>query len=151
MARHIEDTLALGSIFRVNSSPPEGPDDPNDPGLAGTDMELLRAGIRARRELSPYMDMGRFMDTVGLQSEGCEMARWFAAEEGILIVARAVGDGASVSVRSDMKLDSGAAQLLDWRTGGRRPAKAAREGDVLRVEGLEEGFVMVVVPAGAGG
>jgi hypothetical protein len=147
--RYVERALLLGSIFRVNGGQGEGPDDPNDPLLTGEAMKLLRAGIQTRRDLVPFMDDGRYMHTVGLQTKGCAEAAWFQGPAGVLIVARAGRNGAAVSVGPVEGLDLERAHEVDWRTGREGAVRVHRAAGRLAVTGLGEGYHLVVVPATA--
>ncbi len=148
MKKHVENTLLLGGIFRAAGGMATGPDNPADPRLKSESARLLKAGIRTRRRLAPFIDAGRFMDDVGLKTTGCSAAAWFGGENGVFIAANVAHGGAATVLltagRDD--LDPAAATAIDWQTGRSRPVRMGMTNSVLSVTGLTAGFNLVIVP-----
>ncbi len=144
MTAHIQRTLLLGGIFRATGGAATGAEAPAPTTEAAG---LLRAGIRTRRTLAPFMDAGRYMDEVGLRSEGCSAARWFdGGPNGTLVVALAEGPGARVHLHTGRRSQTRAAWSLDWRTGARSSAHANAVAGEVSVGGLAPGLNLVVIP-----
>ncbi len=146
ITEHIERTLLLGCIFRVSGGGPTGDDDPDDPRLKGEAARLLRSAIGVRRALSDFIDRGRYMDDVGLESDGCDEARWFDSRRGGFIAARAERGGAEVRLDCTRNLALSAARRVDWRSGTSAPIIVRRQDHTLVAEDLPAGLSLVVVP-----
>jgi hypothetical protein len=145
MTAHIERTLLLGGIFRVGGGAATGPEAPA-PKTEAT--HLLREAIHTRRTLTPFMEVGRFMDDAGLTTEGCSAATWFdGGAKGVLIVVRAEGADAHVVLRPGRKLRVQAAQRLDWATGIASPAHVEAAPQGIRIDAFTPGFNLILIPA----
>ena len=145
MRAHVEKTLLLGGIFRVSGGAASGAQAPPPTTEAA---RLLRAGVQARRKLVPFMDAGRYMDDVGLTTEGCSAARWFdGGANGMLVVANADRADASVVLKTTARLQTESAQRLDWASGVMSPCRVHRTADGIVAEGLAQGMNVIIIPA----
>ena len=145
MRAHVEKTLLLGGIFRTSGGAATGAEAPPP---ATEAAGLLRAGVQTRRKLVPFIDAGRYMDDVGLRTEGCASARWFdGGANGILIVANAEKVDASVSLRTAATLLVQSAHTLNWATGATAPCRVQRTPEGVTVAGLAPGLNIVIIPA----
>lgn len=147
LARHVKDTLLLGCIFRFVGGPAEGAEVTHHPALSDAALELLRAGVRTRRALADWMDRGSYRDDAGLQATGCDAARWFEGDRGVLIAARAAVPDARVRLSAAKGLDLTRARALDWRTGAQTAVQVRREAAGLVAEGLHPGLNLILIPA----